>query len=78
MGGGYNPVMLGVYDLENKLHSQTSWHLAFGLTLLPMGNAISGSNTGWSETGYMQGAVLHIYIVLWEWPIQCQQYCLIL
>ena len=40
MGGGYNPVMLGIYDLENKLHSQTSWHLAFGLTLLPMGNAI--------------------------------------
>ena len=47
--------MLRVYDLENKLHSQTSWHLAFELTLLPMRNATmiqSGSNTGWGETGY--------------------------
>ena len=39
MGGGNNKVMLGGCDLANKLHSQTGWHLAFRLTLLPMGNA---------------------------------------
>ena len=59
MGGGNNGVMLGVYDLANKLHSQTGWHLPFGLMLLPMGNATMiwsdciPYNTGWSETGYM-------------------------